>query len=204
MSNYYDVVYLLQCLEIDFLPCLLPLSLNAQALAMGGSKSKPKDAGHRTRSLDVNLSAGGGVGGHHLSSNQQSMVPNRSPTMDGGLGGNPSSANNAELSLFGGVDNNAVTSPNRITLAGQHNASVFFQSYMSWFIFFNSVPCKLSRSTRRCDDLRGVVRLRVSDSLGSVFQEGRTSPDSQQHVRTVTRPLMIFCASSFSHTHGNE
>lgn len=86
---------------------------------MGGSKSKPKDGGQRTRSLDGNLgSGGGGVGGHHLNSNPQSMTPNRSPTVDGGLGGNASMANSAELALFGGVDNNSVTSPNRITLAG--------------------------------------------------------------------------------------
>lgn len=87
---------------------------------MGGSKSKPKDVGQRTRSLDGNLSSGGGAGGHHLNSNQQSMTPNRSPTVDGGLSGNPSLANNAELALFGGVDNNSVTSPNRITLAGEN------------------------------------------------------------------------------------
>ena len=89
---------------------------------MGASKSKPKDAGHRTRSLDGNLGSGGGAGGHHLhhlSSNQQSLTPIRSPTADGGLGGGqPSMANNAELALFGGVDNNSVASPNRITLAG--------------------------------------------------------------------------------------
>lgn len=85
---------------------------------MGGSKSKPKDVGQRTRSLDGNLSSGGGAGGHYLNSNQQSLTPNRSPTVDGGLSGNSSMANNAELALFGGVDNNTVTSPNRITLTG--------------------------------------------------------------------------------------
>lgn len=85
---------------------------------MGGSKSKPKDVGQRTRSLDGNLSSGGGAGGHYLNSNQQSLTPNRSPTVDGGLSGNSSMANNAELALFGGVDNSSVTSPNRITLTG--------------------------------------------------------------------------------------
>lgn len=90
---------------------------------MGGSKSKPKDVGQRTRSLDGNLGSGGGAGGHHLNSAQQSLTPNRSPTMDGGLSGNPSMTNNAELALFGGVDNNSVTSPNRITLAGEHLTS---------------------------------------------------------------------------------
>lgn len=132
MQNYY-VMYLLQCLEMQFELSfffyllshrLFSLSLNAlQALAMGGSKSKPKDVGQRTRSLEGNLGSGGGAGGHHLNSNQQSLTPNRSPTMDGGLGGNPSMANNAELALFGGVDNNTVTSPNRITLAGENFSS---------------------------------------------------------------------------------
>lgn len=91
---------------------------------MGGSKSKPKDGGQRTRSLDGNLSSGGGAGGHHLNSNQQSLTPNRSPTMDGGISGSQSMANNAELALFGGVDNNSVTSPNRITLAGESISSM--------------------------------------------------------------------------------
>lgn len=85
---------------------------------MGGHKSKPKDVGQRSRSLDANLSSGGGAGGHHHNSNQQSLTPNRSPTVDGGLGGGQSMSNNAELALFGGVDNNSLTSPNRITLAG--------------------------------------------------------------------------------------
>uniref|UniRef100_A0A8C3A079 Tyrosine-protein kinase n=1 Tax=Cyclopterus lumpus TaxID=8103 RepID=A0A8C3A079_CYCLU len=98
---------------------------------MGGSKSKPKDVGQRTRSLEGNLSSGGGVGGHHLISNQQSLTPNRSPTMEGGLGGNQPMTNNAEMSLFGGVENNAVTSPNRITLAGGVTTFVALYDYES-------------------------------------------------------------------------
>lgn len=90
---------------------------------MGGSKSKPKDVGRITHGHDGNLSSGGGAGGHHLNPNQPSLTPNRSPTMDGGLGGNPSMANTPELALFGGVDNNSVTSPNRITLAGENVGS---------------------------------------------------------------------------------
>ncbi|KAM6929245.1 proto-oncogene tyrosine-protein kinase Src isoform 2-T2 [Lycodopsis pacificus] len=96
---------------------------------MGGSKSKPKDVGQRTRSLEGNLSSGGVVGGHHLSTNQQSLTPNRSPAIDGGLGGNQT--NTAELALFGGVDNNAVTSPNRITLAGGVTTFVALYDYES-------------------------------------------------------------------------
>lgn len=88
---------------------------------MGGHKSKPKDVGQRSRSLDGNLSAGGGAGGHHHNSNQHALTPNRSPTVDGGLGGQPM-GNNAELALFGGVDN-SLTSPNRMTLAGGRGSS---------------------------------------------------------------------------------
>lgn len=87
---------------------------------MGGSKSKPKDVGQRTRSIEGNLSSGGGAGGHYLSSNQQSLTPNRSPIIDGGLGGNQPTTSTPELALFGGVDSNTVTSPNRITLAGEN------------------------------------------------------------------------------------
>lgn len=51
--------------------------------------------------------------------------------MDGGLGGNQSMTNNAELALFGGVDNNSVTSPNRITLAGGVTTFVALYDYES-------------------------------------------------------------------------
>lgn len=90
---------------------------------MGGSKSKPKDESKRTRSLDANLGSGGGAGSHHLNSNQ-SLTPNRSPTMDGGLIGNPSAGNKAELTLFGGVECNNVTSSNMVTLAGESSSFV--------------------------------------------------------------------------------
>lgn len=105
------------CLHLSF------VSVNAQVLAMGGSKSKPKESGQRPRNLD-GLSSGGGVSGHHHNSNQQSLTPNRSPAMEGGLPGGQSMVNNAELSLFGGVDNNSVTTSNRITLAGESNVMV--------------------------------------------------------------------------------
>ncbi|KAM4737741.1 proto-oncogene tyrosine-protein kinase Src isoform 1-T1 [Anableps anableps] len=85
---------------------------------MGGSKSKPKDVGQRTRSLDSNISSGGGAGSHHHNSAQQSATPSRSPTVDTDLSNNQSMTNNAGLALFGGVDNNSVSSSNRITLAG--------------------------------------------------------------------------------------
>uniref|UniRef100_A0A3P8W987 Tyrosine-protein kinase n=1 Tax=Cynoglossus semilaevis TaxID=244447 RepID=A0A3P8W987_CYNSE len=97
---------------------------------MGGSKSKPKESGQRPRNLD-GLSSGGGVAGHHHNSNQQSLTPNRSPAMEGGLPGGQSMVNNAELSLFGGVDNNSVTTSNRITLAGGVTTFVALYDYES-------------------------------------------------------------------------
>lgn len=87
---------------------------------MGGSKSKPKDEGKRTRSHEGNLNSGGGAGSHHLNSNQQSLTPNRSPAMDSGLIGGQSVGNSAELTLFGGVDCNNVPSSNIVTLAGKN------------------------------------------------------------------------------------
>ncbi|KAF1390021.1 hypothetical protein PFLUV_G00053740 [Perca fluviatilis] len=108
-----------------------PVACASGALAMGGSKSKPKDVGQRTRSLEGNLSSGGGAGGHYLSSNQQSLTPNRSPNIDGGLGGNQPMTNTPELALFGGVDSNPVTSPNRITLAGGVTTFVALYDYES-------------------------------------------------------------------------
>ncbi|XP_060930533.1 proto-oncogene tyrosine-protein kinase Src isoform X1 [Limanda limanda] len=96
---------------------------------MGGSKSKPKSSGLRPHSLDGNLNCGGGAGGHH--SNQPSLAPSRGSAMDGGLSGNPSMVNPAELALFGGVDNNSSTAPNRITLAGGVTTFVALYDYES-------------------------------------------------------------------------
>lgn len=120
---------------------------------MGGSKSKPKDVGQRTRSLDGNLSSGGGAGGHYLNSNQQTLTPNRSTTVDGGLGGNSSMANNAELALFGGVDNSSVTSPNRITLTGGTPGSQTWRVCVCMNAGFNLT----FSADRRCDHLCGAV-----------------------------------------------
>ncbi|XP_014858868.1 PREDICTED: proto-oncogene tyrosine-protein kinase Src-like isoform X1 [Poecilia mexicana] len=73
---------------------------------MGGSKSKPKDVAQRNRSLDSNISSGGGAGSLHHNSAQQSATPNRSPIVDTD---SQLVTNNAGLVLFGGVDNNRIT-----------------------------------------------------------------------------------------------
>lgn len=81
---------------------------------MGAAKSKPKELGQRSRSLDD------GTGGHHHSPNQSSFTPNRSPPVDGTRRGTQPNIISAEQALFGGVNsNNSTTSPHRIgTLSG--------------------------------------------------------------------------------------
>ncbi|MBN3296786.1 SRC kinase, partial [Amia calva] len=79
---------------------------------MGGTKSKPKDPGQRSRSLD---GTGCGVSHHPaLSPGQQTLTPNRSPAVDVSRRTNQPHTNNAELALFGGVESaGSITSPNR-------------------------------------------------------------------------------------------
>nr|XP_057906834.1 proto-oncogene tyrosine-protein kinase Src isoform X3 [Doryrhamphus excisus] len=101
---------------------------------MGGSKSKAKEASPRTVSLDAHLGSGGGGGGggHHLNSAHQTSTPGRSNTVDVGLGGNQTMSPNAELPLFGGVDNsNLSTSGSRMTLAGGVMTFVALYDYES-------------------------------------------------------------------------
>ena len=87
---------------------------------MGGTKSKPKDAGLRTRSLDGNISLGGGGGSYNISPAQHTLTPNLSPAVGGTRRSTQPLINTPELALFGGVESaNSVTSPNRGTLAGK-------------------------------------------------------------------------------------
>ncbi|XP_017549731.1 proto-oncogene tyrosine-protein kinase Src isoform X3 [Pygocentrus nattereri] len=85
---------------------------------MGGTKSKPKEPGQRSRSLDgtIGTGSGGGSGGGHP---HQTLTPSRSPTADGMRTGVQAIHNNAERALFGGVDSstNSITSPHRSILA---------------------------------------------------------------------------------------
>lgn len=85
---------------------------------MGATKSKPKETGQRSRSLDD------GNGGHHHSPNQSSFTPSRSPAVDGTRRGTQPSIINAEL--FGGISSttNSITSPHRGMLAGNTPQSV--------------------------------------------------------------------------------
>lgn len=85
---------------------------------MGATKSKPKELGQRSRSLDGTIGPCGG-GGHHLSPGPQSLTPTRSPGRDGTRRGTQPLVSNAELALFGGVDHpGTITSPHRGQLAG--------------------------------------------------------------------------------------
>ncbi|XP_036386179.1 proto-oncogene tyrosine-protein kinase Src isoform X1 [Megalops cyprinoides] len=97
---------------------------------MGGTKSKPKDPGQRSRSLDGGISPGGG---HHHSPAQQTLTPNRSPAADTNRGGNHHHTNNAELALFGGVDSTgSFSSPHRSgPLAGGVTTFVALYDYES-------------------------------------------------------------------------
>lgn len=85
---------------------------------MGGNKSKPRELGQHSRSLDGTVSinsGGGGTAGHHLSSCQQNFTPNRTPVVDGSRHGAQNISNNSDL--FGGVESmNNLTSPLRSAL----------------------------------------------------------------------------------------
>ncbi|XP_061781367.1 proto-oncogene tyrosine-protein kinase Src isoform X1 [Nerophis lumbriciformis] len=96
---------------------------------MGSSKSKPKEAGLRTVSLDGPVSGGGS---QYVGSAHPALTPNRSNTVEGGVGGNQYSSNNAELPLFGGVDNSSLSnSSSRMTFSGGVMTFVALYDYES-------------------------------------------------------------------------
>uniref|UniRef100_A0A8C7WHP9 Tyrosine-protein kinase n=1 Tax=Oncorhynchus mykiss TaxID=8022 RepID=A0A8C7WHP9_ONCMY len=79
---------------------------------MGVGKSKPKEPGQRSLSLDGTIGTGLDSMHHHLSPAQQTQTPNRSPAVGGTRRGHhPGHAptNTPELALFGGVDHTGVT-----------------------------------------------------------------------------------------------
>ncbi|XP_053172763.1 proto-oncogene tyrosine-protein kinase Src-like isoform X3 [Scomber japonicus] len=91
---------------------------------MGAGKSKPKEPGQRSMSLDGTIGTGSDSGHfHHLGPAQQTQTPNRSPAVGTGRRGQGqhqhAPTNTPELALFGGVDHTGtVTSPQRGPLSG--------------------------------------------------------------------------------------
>ncbi|XP_034389477.1 proto-oncogene tyrosine-protein kinase Src-like isoform X1 [Cyclopterus lumpus] len=87
---------------------------------MGAGKSKPKEPGQRSMSLDGTIGTGSDSGHfHHLGPAQQTQTPNRSPAVGTGRRGHQGQhqlapTNTPELALFGGVDHTGtITSPHR-------------------------------------------------------------------------------------------
>lgn len=104
---------------------------------MGAGKSKPKEPGQRSMSLDGTIGTGSDSGHfHHLGPAQQTQTPNRSPAVGTGRGyqGQHQLAptNTPELTLFGGVDHTGtVTSPQRGPLSGGVTTFVALYDYES-------------------------------------------------------------------------
>lgn len=95
-------------------------------LHMGAGKSKPKEPGARSMSLDGTIGTGSDSGHfHHLNPAQQTQTPNRSPAVGTGRRGHQGQhqhapTNTPELVLFGGVDHTGtITSPQRGPLSGR-------------------------------------------------------------------------------------
>lgn len=95
-------------------------------LHMGAAKSKPKEPGQRSMSLDGTIGTGSDSGHfHHLGPAQQTQTPNRSPAVGAGRRGpqgqhQQAPTNTPELALFGGVDHTStITSPQRGPLSGE-------------------------------------------------------------------------------------
>ncbi|XP_061796099.2 proto-oncogene tyrosine-protein kinase Src isoform X1 [Nerophis lumbriciformis] len=105
---------------------------------MGAGKSKPKEPGQRSMSVDGTIGTGSDSGHfHHLSPAQQTQTPNRSPAVGTGRRGyqgqyQHAPTNTPELALFGGVDHTGtVTSPQRGPLSGGVTTFVALYDYES-------------------------------------------------------------------------
>uniref|UniRef100_A0A7N8X7M5 Tyrosine-protein kinase n=1 Tax=Mastacembelus armatus TaxID=205130 RepID=A0A7N8X7M5_9TELE len=105
---------------------------------MGAGKSKPKELGQRSMSLDGTISTGSDSGHfHHLGPAQQTQTPNRSPAVGTGRRGHQGQhqlapTNTPELALFGGVDHTGtLTSPQRGPLSGGVTTFVALYDYES-------------------------------------------------------------------------
>uniref|UniRef100_A0A8C5GRJ1 Tyrosine-protein kinase n=1 Tax=Gouania willdenowi TaxID=441366 RepID=A0A8C5GRJ1_GOUWI len=105
---------------------------------MGAGKSKPKEPGQRSMSLDGTIGTGSDSGHfHHLSPAQQTQTPNRSPAFGTGRRGHQGQhqlapTNTPEMALFGGVDHTGtITSPQRGPLSGGVTTFVALYDYES-------------------------------------------------------------------------
>ncbi|XP_060793364.1 proto-oncogene tyrosine-protein kinase Src isoform X2 [Neoarius graeffei] len=101
---------------------------------MGGTKSKPRELGQPSQNVDGSVSMNScSTIGHHLSSSQQNFTPTRTPAMDSSRHGAQNITNNADLSLFGGMESmNIISSPLRSTLtAGGVTTFVALYDYES-------------------------------------------------------------------------
>lgn len=98
---------------------------------MGAGKSKPKEPGQRSMSLDGTIGTGSDSGHfHHLGPVQQTQTPNRSPAVGTGRRGHQGQhqqapTNTPELALFGGVSMGTITSPQRGPLSGKHSNKIW-------------------------------------------------------------------------------
>ncbi|KAM8868364.1 proto-oncogene tyrosine-protein kinase Src-like isoform 2-T2 [Synchiropus picturatus] len=117
---------------------LLPKLHRHHCLHMGAGKSKPKEPGQRSMSLDGTIGTGSDSGHfHHLGPAQQTQTPNRSPAFGTGRRAHPSQhqhapTNTPELALFGGVDHTGtITSPQRGPLSGGVTTFVALYDYES-------------------------------------------------------------------------
>ncbi|XP_070814449.1 proto-oncogene tyrosine-protein kinase Src-like isoform X1 [Chaetodon trifascialis] len=105
---------------------------------MGAGKSKPKEPGQRSMSLDGTIGTGSDSGHfNHLSPAQQTQTPNRSPAVGTGRRAPPghhqlAPTNTPESALFGGVDHTGtITSPQRGPLSGGVTTFVALYDYES-------------------------------------------------------------------------
>ncbi|KAJ3603113.1 hypothetical protein NHX12_030857 [Muraenolepis orangiensis] len=105
---------------------------------MGAGKSKPKEPGQRSMSLDGTIGTGSDSGHfHHLGPAQHTQTPNRSPATGTGRREHRGQhqhapSNTPELALFGGVDHTGtLTSPQRGPLSGGVTTFVALYDYES-------------------------------------------------------------------------
>lgn len=121
-------------------------------LHMGAGKSKPKEPGQRSMSLDGTIGTGSDSGHfHHLGPAQQTQTPNRSPAVGTGRPRyqgqhHQAPTNTPELALFGGVDHTGtITSPHRGPLSGGANDLLLSISII--FFFFQNNASKAINAT---------------------------------------------------------